>query len=339
MHSDMNSKFLSLCKSKSAFLACFGTILSIFSLLFGCDSPTHEARPDTSGNQEVQSTSRIIRSKGPGKVNKLLFTEPDVESIRLNPLKTSLTQMVSGYLSQGYATSISIHFLDLGTSEWISVNPSIGYTPGSLIKVPVVLSFLKKSEQEPAFLDHKLYFDPAMPPIPAQTFIVDPIQRGQYYPVRELLRRVIRDSDNYSTSLINHQIDYRYFNTLYDDLGQTVPDMHNIEYTTNVVDYSRFLTVLYNASWLNEVNSEMILGWMSESPFKEGMTRTLPQNVVVAHKFGEYGTSDVKQWHESGIVFDKKPYLLTIMTRGADSEKLRIAMGEISRAVYSYRNP
>jgi hypothetical protein len=55
------------------------------------------------------------------------------------------------------------------------------------------------------------------------------------------------------------------------------------------------------------------------------------------HKFGESGTVDEKQLHETGIVYlGGHPYLITVMTRGASDEKLAEVISELSAATYQW---
>ncbi|MFM7078264.1 MAG: serine hydrolase [Bacteroidota bacterium] len=335
----MKKKFLRLFSNQGIYKTFVATLL----LAFLFSQTACEKRAPADGEVPSQTSSaaapnRVIRNKGESHVGRLIISEPEFESDRLRPLKTALATASNSFVSQGLASSVSIYFMDLSTAEWISINGNEGYTPGSLVKVPVVMSFLKKAEQESDLMDRKLFFDPNTPPIPLQTYIVDPIKRGGSYSMRELLERIMRDSDNYSTALVNPQIDYFYFNKLYQDLNQPVPNMHDASYSTNVVDYSRFLNVLYNCTWLSERNSEMAVSWLTASLFAEGIRKHIPANVVVAHKFGEYGSGTSKQWHESGIVFQgNRPYLITIMTKGTENEKLLKVISELSKITYEYR--
>jgi beta-lactamase class A len=339
IHSDMKKKCLLLCSKQGAYRLLTATSIVAFLL----SQTSCEKRPPEYEEISTQSTStagpnRVIRTKGEAGVGRLIISEPESESDRLRPLKTALSTASSSFISQGFASSVSVYFMDLNTAEWIAINGNEGYTPGSLVKVPVVMSFLKKSEIESDLMGRKLFFDPNIPPIPLQTYIIDPIKRGGYYSMRELLERIMRDSDNYSTALVNPQIDYFYFNRIYEDLNQPVPDMHDASYSTTVIDYSRFLNVLYNCTWLSEKNSEMAISWLAASSFKDGIRKHLPANVMVARKFGEYGVGSVKQWHESGIIFQgNRPYLLTIMTKGSDNEKLLQVISELSKITYEYR--
>ena len=105
--------------------------------------------------------------------------------------------------------------MDLNTGAWFAINGSEGYTPGSLIKLPVCLSFFKSSELKSGVMERMIYYDAQMQGVPSQTYVVEPIKPGNAYPMAELIKRVLRDSDNYSTFLINEQIDYVALKMLY----------------------------------------------------------------------------------------------------------------------------
>jgi beta-lactamase class A len=277
----------------------------------------------------------IVRKRNFRFIQPLIATESSKESAKLAPLKNTVQHMIDQYRQQGLLSNASVYFMDLNSNNWFAVNGSEKYTPGSLIKVPVIMSYLKESEQKTGWLDSKIYFDPALKGIPHQTYEAEPLVPGNSYLIRDLLRRTAIMSDNESTALINFYINRTLFSKMFADLNLVVPDLQDKSYQTSVLEYSRFFQVLFNSSWLNETNSEMALQWLSESTFREGMTKYLPANVVVPRKFGEYGVTSDKQWHESGIVyFDHKPYLLTIMTRGFDNEKLRLVISELSKTIY-----
>ncbi len=105
----------------------------------------------------------------------------------------------------------------------------------------------------------------------------------------------------------------------------------------NVKDYSLFMKALYNSSLLSPLNSERALELMTRSDFKAGLVAGLPQGVEVAHKFGEAGDPAEKQLHETGLVYlEGNPYLITIMTRGQQTEALAGGIASISRLVYEH---
>ena len=65
------------------------------------------------------------------------------------------------------------------------------------------------------------------------------------------------------------------------------------------------------------------------------MVKGVPENTIVAHKFGEMGDATTRQLHESGLVYiGKIPYLLTIMTKGYDIKQLPEVISSISKMVF-----
>jgi len=62
----------------------------------------------------------------------------------------------------------------------------------------------------------------------------------------------------------------------------------------------------------------------------------VPKEVRVAHKFGELGLPNgEKQLHDCGIIYyPGNPYLLCVMSKGKDSQKLSGIIQTISSMVY-----
>jgi beta-lactamase class A len=84
----------------------------------------------------------------------------------------------------------------------------------------------------------------------------------------------------------------------------------------------------------NQASQQMIEILLGQE-LNESIPARLPETVRVAHKTG--WTGDV--YHDTGIVYpgDRKPYVLSIMTRGFAEDDARSAhacMAEISKIVY-----
>ena len=74
---------------------------------------------------------------------------------------------------------------------------------------------------------------------------------------------------------------------------------------------------------------------LASADFKRGLVAGVPEDIKVAHKFGERETSEGKQLHDCGIVYyPNRPYLLCVMTEGADLENLISVVGGVSRLVF-----
>ncbi len=105
----------------------------------------------------------------------------------------------------------------------------------------------------------------------------------------------------------------------------------------NVKDYSSFFRILYNASYLNQTDSQKILGLLVNSEFLNGLVAGVPASVKVSHKFGERenSTGNTVQLSDCGIVYyPGHPYLLCISTKGTDINLQTQAIQKISASVY-----
>jgi beta-lactamase class A len=81
--------------------------------------------------------------------------------------------------------------------------------------------------------------------------------------------------------------------------------------------------------------SEKMIQILLGQEFNESIPALLPKSVKVAHKTGWTG----EFYHDTGIVFPegRKPYVISIMTRGFAEEKpdeAHACMGTISKMVY-----
>ena len=105
---------------------------------------------------------------------------------------------------------------------------------------------------------------------------------------------------------------------------------------------SSFFRILYNASYLNSVFSDMALKLLAKTSFVDGLVAGVPSDVFVAHKFGERtihinetGEVVLRELHDCGIVYyPQKPYILCVMTQGMDFAKLKSAISQISSLTY-----
>jgi len=103
-----------------------------------------------------------------------------------------------------------------------------------------------------------------------------------------------------------------------------------------VLTYAGFFRILYNGTFLSKEMSDKALGVLTGVAFRRGIVAGVGDGVTVAHKFGERSEeTGAKQLHDCGIVYyPRHPYLLCVMTKGADFDALAGELSAISRAVY-----
>jgi beta-lactamase class A len=290
---------------------------------------------NTDGN--ATASYKVKRISGYNFIKPILVVDEQYESNHLNPIKQNLTNLIENYKKIGVINSASIYIKEFNGNGWTGINTEEKFMPGSLMKVPELIAYLKMNEIKPGTLDKVILFD-KMESIDRKTnFNSKSIQLGHKYTVRELLKYMISYSDNNATALLNNNIDLEIFKKVFTDLNLPAPDWGAKTYPITAREFSVFMRALYNGTYLNDENSEIATKLLSQCDFKEGMLAGLPANTKVAHKFGESGTPQEQQLSESAIIYlNDNPYAITIMTKGKDYKQLPKIIKEISNAAYQF---
>lgn len=283
-------------------------------------------------------SGHFVRQGGYRLVQPLLDYEVAKDMERtVHHLKQNVEALVNETLHRHDASHVSVYFRDLNNGPWFGIHEHEQFTPSSLFKVPVLMAYLKQAESDPHLLARQLAYsgghqlpEPNLKPSKV-------IDEGTPYPVEELLARMIVHSDNRAGSALVAAIDLEAFSQTFTDLGIPHPNYQDPDARISVKRYATFFRILFNASYLSPEMSEKALDLLTKTEFRQGLVAGVPADVVVANKFGERATkgSSSKQLHDCGIVYcPRRPYLLCVMTRGDDVEKLIGTIREASRLVY-----
>jgi beta-lactamase class A len=267
-------------------------------------------------------------------VKPIMLVDDNCESEFLSDTKQKITEVITKYKQIDGVTAASVYLRS--NTDWTVVNEEEKYAPGSLFKVPILITILKMDELHPGFLNKVVPYTAVTTSGKKINFKGKTIELGKSYSIRELLTYMIKYSDNEATGLLQKHMDSKVLQKLFADLGLEVPNLYASQYLFKAKDYSLFMRMIFNAGYLNIPNSEYAAELLSQCDFNEGIVKGIPAGTKVAHKFGESGTDLDKQLHESAIVYlNDKGYMLTVMTKGKDFKKLSEMIAEISRTVYS----
>ncbi len=290
-------------------------------------------------NSVQQCPAAVKRLNGYDYIRPLLFADRPCQSEKLQPLKNQVETVINSYKMSGTINTASVYLRELNQGEYISIGDPEKYNPGSLLKVPELITFFKMNEKTPGLLEKKVTYSAPLNLAKKAYFISKSIEVGKTYTIKELLYYMIAYSDNNATMLLNQRMDLEVFKKVFTDLGIASPDMNQGDIPITAKDYSYFMRVLYNASYLNIEDSEFCTELLSHSDFVQGLVKGLPKDTRVAHKFGEAGDGVNAHFSESGIVYiHNSPYLLTVMTKGKDNKALPAVVSDISKTVYEMIN-
>ncbi|QQR76435.1 serine hydrolase [Candidatus Nomurabacteria bacterium] len=257
------------------------------------------------------------------------------ESKELNSFDEGIYESASLLMENGSIDDLSYYFRDLNNGVWVGLNEEEKFAPASLMKLPLMISYLKQSEDDLSVLKQSYTFNIEDDNYSKQNIAPEELMSiGTPYTVEELIFRMIAYSDNSALRILlknSGTFGLRVFN----DLSIELPEDQSNEDFMSVRTYSKFFRTLYNGSYLNYVNSDEALRVLSKTQYKDGIVAGVPEDIVVAHKFGERENNGVIQLHDCGIVYHPdKPYVLCIMTRGSDINKMSSAISYLSKYTY-----
>lgn len=274
------------------------------------------------------------------------YISPLLECENYNPLnynysllEKNIKKIINSHISKKEVDSVSLYFRDLNNGPWIEINGGDKFSPASLLKVPLMMVYFNLAENDKNLLDKKLivknYKTEASPNILPQKSV----KIGEEYTVEELIGYMIKYSDNTAANTLLSNISIKDTEEIYNDFNLKIPGSDGTENFMSVTEYASFFRILYNASYLDREMSEKALKLLTSSAFTNGIVAGLPDNTMVAHKFGERVFENKKQLHDCGIIYSLNGnYLLCVMTKGDDFEKMETTIADISKDVFNGMN-
>jgi beta-lactamase class A len=325
-------------KSKTATVVLAGIALFGMGVFFGKHLSIQFPVPIMG----IQASTSAFRQGGGKYTNPLLECDQSQgEFMELKPFKGIINDNVTALEQDPDTSLISVYFRDMNNGPWFGINSTATFSPASLLKLPLAIAYYKLNELTPGYIKKSISFkgpDSSWPDISQTISPKISLVAGQTYTLEELIKRMLAYSDNQAYYLLFSNINPRDLQTVYNDFNlKLADDSPADDSTVTVQGYSSFFRILFNASYLNQEDSEKVLSLLAGSDFKQGLAAGVPANIPVANKFGERELtgSSLDQIHDCGIVYyPQHPYLLCIMTQGQNTNKQIDAIKQLSASVY-----
>ncbi len=317
----------------------FGLGIFIGAGALGIFAPLQADKTESATDSREGEFKFIRASFEPGK-------KPSGQSARkeLKPFRYKVNALIEEKLKKDEAVAISFYFRDLVNGNRFGIGENDRFSPMSLLKLPLMMAYFKWAETNPVVLRRSLTYGGETKPEPEQKHIkpLTELVPGQHYTVNDLIFRMIAYDDNASYSLLLANLPHSRLDKIYKDLNvEYDPLKVKNEDSMSLSSFAGLYRVLFNASYLNEDMSEKALRYLSKSMFRDGMASGIPPGIEIACKHGERtvavkgGQEDAYQLHEIGIIYHpNRPFLLGIVARGDDFDRLKKAIRDITRLVY-----
>lgn len=274
---------------------------------------------------------------------------------RADRIRARVTAVIDAVRRPRQVQAVSVVWSDLESDEGFVIGPTTRYRPASLMKLPFAMAWMKKGEFVPGALATKLTpgkVEQAVEDMGDGTVVVrNPqlndqprrLRAGQPYSVTELIGRSLVESDNDAAWLLSDNLDKAHADHIYELLELRNPLPDGADRVVEITTIAAFFHALYDATYLSAEASDHVLQLLSRSPMRKGIVSGLAPNIRCAHKFGidqhEVERPDEVHFHDCGIVYSQRPYLLCVMTQGKTSDALIATVADISRAVTAEIGP
>jgi len=252
------------------------------------------------------------------------------------PFRHQVERFVEEQIESRTVRDMAVYYRDLIDGPWFGVHEDRTFNPASMMKVPVMIAWLKRAERDPRVLLEAMVFDEREFPPPPQEYPTErSLAAGGRYTVEQLLQFMIAFSDNKAMWLLFRGLDPAELDDVLDSMdAANVPEQANNQVSAH--GYSGFFRILFNAAYLGKDMSERALGLLALQRFPRGFAAGVPPGTIVATKFGEWSTGPGRiQLHEFGIVYHPAgPYILGVMTDGSDRDAQAGVLARVSALFY-----
>ena len=300
--------------------------------------------PKKNNKKKVESTSERLPNFSTSLTNPILpfYDQLSLDYSELSSFRGKIDSYISKEKKVHPDLHVSYYFRDLNNGLWIGINERETFSPASLFKVPLMIALLKKAQADPKVWTMGVTYKKAdLGEIPEESGFKK--EEGKFYNLEDLLTQMIVYSDNAASLLLLQYLGDSTVMEVVDDLNMHVGNaFHEKTNFVTVKAYAGVFRILYNASYLSKEMSEKALNLLSQAKYNQGIRAGIPSSIKVAHKYGkrdenvENGKVANLQLHHFGLVYHPvKPFLIGIMTRGANVETKNKVIKDLTEITYN----
>lgn len=223
--------------------------------------------------------------------------------------------------------STSFVVKNLQTNRGASFNPNQSYYPASLFKLFVMFEVFHQEALGVLKPDVHLVMTPYYDDFgltPRQTTLC------QHLTVDTALDAMMSVSDNAAAVLLQDVVGSPNVNDSMAALGLTATKLISEDLETSAGDLALLLEGIARRQAVSPAASDAMIRLMSSEQFDNGLRAGVPDNVMVAHKTGNYDGFT----NDAGLVFAPNgTYLVVVLSEADDAQ---FVTKELSRTVYDY---
>jgi beta-lactamase class A len=304
-------------------------LINVFNIYFQRTQPVAYCNKYMSTKTECLLSPRVISG---------ILSPQSYLIFNLQPLKQDIQDFI-----KINNLNVSVYVVNLRDSASFGINSNQLYPALSLNKLPVAMIMFKKIENKELTLETKLpIYDRDKDSFYGSLYSEDVTEMS----VRELLRRMLSESDDTALNTLAEQINADdlqrisyYLDYFQLDSNDQEPPF-NDTFQVSAKSAGNIFLSLYLSTVLNPGDSELMLSYLTNTSFDIKSYANVSDDVIVAQKFGSYYNSnlDMTFFHSCGIIYvNDSRFLYCVMTKDIkNQEKAQKAVGIIVNKIYDY---
>lgn len=236
----------------------------------------------------------------------------------------------------------SIFIKDIKTNQQLGINSSKPFPSASLVKLPIMAALYKAHEEGRVNLNASLAIQRKHKVRDSSRLYF--ARSGTKFPIRELIKRMITESDNTATNVLVDALGFGYLNEKFVEFGLKNTDLKRgvmdlkwrragIENYTSAEDMALVLEKIYRGELVSAAASAEMLDVLKKQKVNDRIPRWLPDSLVIAHKTGLLHDTV----SDCGIVFTAEgDFIICVLT--ADIRGYHMAkkfIGRIAECTYA----
>ncbi len=276
------------------------------------------SQPKIAASEKPQTRSTSISEK-----KKTNSTTPEyVDDVRSKKAIDAFQQLTNS-LSGVYGFCV----LRLESNEIYGVSEREVFDSASLIKLPIMATAYISAEQGTLDLNaiYTLMDDDKV----GGSGSLSDMPEGSQYTYQQLADLMGKQSDNTAFKIMKATLGPEKIDLVMRQIGMDATDLD--QYETSPYDVSLLFQKIWTGNLLNTDNKEKFLDSLTNTIYENWLTKDLPDDVRVAHKYGR----DVHIVNDGGIIYAKKPFVLVIMSKGVVDSEADTHFSELARAIYA----
>lgn len=234
---------------------------------------------------------------------------------------------------------------DLNTGGWIGWKERDPFIAASLLKVPIAVGVMKKVDKGEWTLDTTFQLEGKYKD--GNFGELWKVSGGTPLTIKHLIGEMLQKSDNTAANILFDKLTTEERDDVYYHIGVINPEIAENSQPGRPLfsqlsskDLATMFRALYNATYLTRKSSTYILEVITETKFDDLVTTSIPKDVKVAHKIGNYFNPDPnrpKNYHDCGIVYmPEHPYLYCVMTKNLSPDQAKKVIVGASEKTYFY---